>query len=129
MPAILLIALGGAIGAVLRYGAVDALHRLTGEPLPWGTLAVNLVGSFALGFLLLASDRLPLSENVRLFGAVGVLGAFTTFSAFSWEVTWLLRQGEWLRAGAYAAGSVVLGVLALVAGGVAASAFFSGTHA
>jgi CrcB protein len=107
MPAILLVALGGALGAVLRYASVSALHRLTGSPLPWGTLAVNLVGSFALGFLLLASERLPLSDDVRLFGAVGVLGAFTTFSAFSWEVAWFLRQGEWLRAGAYAASGTI----------------------
>lgn len=120
--AILLIAIGGALGAVLRYASVNAVERLTGNALPWGTLAVNVVGSFALGFLMLATDRMQLSEDVRRFAAIGVLGAFTTFSAFSWEVTSLLRAGEWGRAGAYAVGSVVVGVLALIAGGAMASA-------
>ena len=126
--AILLVALGGALGAVLRYASVNAVQRLTGSPLPWGTLLVNVTGSFALGFLMLATDRLQLSEDVRRFAAIGILGAFTTFSAFSWEVTWMLRQGEWGRAGAYALGSIVLGVGALVAGGAAASAVLRGSH-
>ena len=123
---VLLVGLGGALGAALRYASVTAMARLTGEPLPWGTLAVNVVGSFALGFVMLAADRLSLSEDVRRFAAAGVLGGFTTFSAFSWEVTYLLRDGEWLRAGAYALGSVVIGVAALVAGGAVASGLFHG---
>ena len=125
MSAMLVIALGGAIGALLRYGCVSAVHRLTGTPLPWGTLFVNVTGSFALGFILLASDRLQLPEDVQRFAAVGLLGAFTTFSAFSWEVTWMLREGEWLRAAAYASGSMVLGVLALVAGSASAGVLIS----
>ena len=125
MTSVLVIALGGAIGAVMRYGAVEGMNRLTGEALPWGTLFVNVIGSFALGVLLLAMERAHLSEDARRFAAVGVLGAFTTFSAFSWDVVWLMRQGEWVRASVYAAGSVVLGVTALVAGSYAASSFLS----
>ena len=125
MTTLLLIALGGALGAVLRFASVEAMQRLTGQALPWGTLFVNVVGSFALGFLLLAMERAHLSEDARRFAAVGVLGAFTTFSAFSWDIVWMMRQGEWLRAGAYGAGSVVLGVSALVAGSWAASAWLS----
>ncbi|HUF12457.1 MAG TPA: fluoride efflux transporter CrcB [Longimicrobiales bacterium] len=108
---------GGALGAALRYGSVEAVQRLMGNAFPWGTLFVNVVGSFALGFLLLAMERMELSEEVRHFAAIGVLGAFTTFSAFSWDIIWLMREGEWLRAGVYATGSVAVGVTALVAGG------------
>lgn len=89
--------------------------------MPWGTFFVNVVGSFLLGFLLLSAERLTLSEGARMFAAVGVLGAFTTFSAFSMDVVWLTREGEWLRAVAYGLGSVLVGVAALVAGGAAAS--------
>ena len=122
---LLLIALGGALGAVLRYASVEGVQRLVGHPQPWGTLFVNVVGSFALGFLLLAMERLELPEDTGRFAAIGVLGAFTTFSGFSWDVIWLLREGEWLRAGVYAGGSVALGVAALVAGGLSASALLS----
>lgn len=121
MNSLLLIGFGGALGAVLRYGAVTAVTRVAGHALPWGTLFVNVLGSFALGFLLLWSERLDLSEQVRGFAAVGVLGAFTTFSALSWEIVWLTRDGEWLRAVAYALGSLLLGIAGLVAGGWLAS--------
>lgn len=123
MP-LLLVALGGAIGAVLRSLATSWMQRLTGDPLPWGTLVVNVIGSFALGFLLMTADRFALSDDVRRFAAAGILGGFTTFSAFSWEVTWLLREGQWLRAVAYATGSVLVAVVAVVAGGLAASGLF-----
>lgn len=125
MTTILLVALGGALGAILRFVSVEAVHRWTGQPLPWGTLFVNVVGSFALGFLLLATERMQLSDDVRRFAAIGLLGAFTTFSAFSWELVAMMREGELLRAGAYAVGSVALGVAALMAGGVAAATLMS----
>ena len=121
MISLLLVGLGGALGAVLRYACVEGVQRMFGYVQPWGTLFVNVVGSFALGFLLLAMERLDLPQDARRFAAIGVLGAFTTFSAFSWDLVWLFRQGEWLRAGVYAGGSVLLGVTALVAGGLAAS--------
>ena len=126
MPvSLLLVALGGAVGAGLRYVSTEAVQRYMGNAFPWGTLFVNVVGSFALGFLLLAMERMELSEEVRRFAAIGVLGAFTTFSAFTWDILWLMREGEWLRAGVYAMGSVAVGVIALIAGGLLASTFLS----
>lgn len=122
MHPILMVALGGASGALLRYGSVGAVQRLTGAGQPLGTLFVNVVGSFALGFLLILAERSFVPEDARLFGAVGLIGAFTTFSAFSWDVVWLAREGAWLRAGVYAFGSVALGVASLLAGAASASA-------
>lgn len=116
MPTLLLIGLGGMVGALLRYGTVTAVDRLTGTPLPWGTLTVNVAGSLALGVLLVLTERFAADAAIRRFAAVGLLGAFTTFSAFSWEVVAMLREGAWLRAMTYATGSVVLAVLALAAG-------------
>lgn len=116
MHTLVLIGLGGMAGALLRYGAVTTVDRLTGTAMPWGTLAVNVVGSLALGVLLVLTERMAAGLAVRRFAAVGLLGAFTTFSAFSWEVVALLRDGAWLRAITYALGSVVLAVLALAAG-------------
>lgn len=127
MP-VLYVAIGGAFGAVARYASVLAIERLTGRPIPWGTLAVNVVGSFVLGCLLIAIERGELSDDARLFAVTGVLGAFTTFSALSWEIVWYLRDEEWLSAGAYAVGSVVLGVAALLAGSALAAALAPGAN-
>ena len=118
---VLYVAIGGALGAVARYGCALGVERVTGRPMPWATLLVNVVGSFALGWLLVTADRAQLSGDVRRFAATGLLGAFTTFSAFSWEIASYLKQDEWLRAGTYAAASVVLGVVALLAGSAAAT--------
>ena len=125
MQTLLLVGLGGLVGALLRYGIVSGVDRLTGASLPWGTLAVNVVGSLALGVLLVWTDRMAAGVTVRRFAAVGVLGAFTTFSAFSWEVVSMLRDGAWLRALTYAMSSVVLAVMALAAGMALATAFES----
>ena len=116
MQTILLIGVGGMVGALLRYGAVAAVQRLAGPGFPWGTLAVNVVGSLMLGALLVVTERMASGESLRRFAAVGVLGAFTTFSAFSAEVVTMLRDGVWLRAAAYATVSVTLAVGALAAG-------------
>ncbi len=83
---------------------------------PWGTLAVNIAGCFALGLgtpFLLAPAAAP---EARAFVAVGLLGGFTTFSTFSFEAMALVQNGHWQRAAAYTLGSVVLGLLAVVAG-------------
>lgn len=120
--------MGGAIGAVARYLSVLGVERMTGRPLPWATLAVNVAGSFALGCVLIAAERGDISEETRLFAVTGLLGAFTTFSAFSWEITWYLREERWLSAGGYALGSVVLGVTALIAGSALTSAFVGPAH-
>jgi len=88
------IAAGGAIGAVLRYGVSGLTHRVFGPIFPWGTLAVNLSGSFAIGLFWGVFERAALSPNARLFIFIGLLGAFTTFSTFSLETLNLFRDGE-----------------------------------
>lgn len=108
----LAVALGGAVGALARWGAVTALGE---RAAPWSTLAVNVLGSLLLGVLVGLSEG-RLAEPLRLGLAVGVLGAFTTFSTFSVQTLALLREGALVRGLAYCAGSVVLGLLAAVAG-------------
>lgn len=118
MRELLLVAAGGALGSVLRWSATAALARLSRDAaFPWGTLAVNLVGSCAIGFVLtLAFERSSVPPATRLFLVTGVLGGFTTFSAFSWETLVLLRDGHALAAAGYAGGSVLGGLLAAFLG-------------
>jgi CrcB protein len=103
-----LIALGGALGSVLRYLMVTAIGA------PWGTLAVNVAGSFAIGMIFALAPR----DGWQLFLMTGVLGGFTTFSAFSLDALKLIQAGQAPLAGAYVLGSVALS-LAGVALGVA----------
>ena len=123
MRELLLVAVGGALGSVLRWSATAVLARLSRDAaFPWGTLAVNVVGSCAIGFVLtLAFERSSVPPATRLFLVTGVLGGFTTFSAFSWETLVLLRDGHALAAAGYAGGSV-LGGLAAAALGMALAA-------
>ena len=117
MKMLLAVALGGAVGAVLRYKAVGWIAHLMGHGFPWGTLAVNVIGSFAMGALVeLGALKLNLSGEMRAFLAVGLLGAFTTFSTFSLDVATLWERGAVMATGAYIAGSVALSILALFAG-------------
>lgn len=114
---LLVVALGSAIGGVLRYVATLALNALVDRGWPWGTFAVNIVGSFAIGALyVLIVERAGAGESVRLFALVGVLGGFTTFSSFSLETLTLLEQGATVRAAAYVVASVVLCLAAAYAG-------------
>jgi CrcB protein len=111
----LLVALGGALGSVLRWTASSrGWWRLSRDlAFPWATLAVNLVGSLLIGFLLgLTLARFPVSVPARLFLVTGVLGGFTTFSAFSWEAIELVRSGQPWAAAGYVAASVAGGLLA-----------------
>ena len=113
----LLVAAGGAAGAVARWLLSDWVKGRAGEAFPWGTLVVNLVGCLVLGFVLAFVEGRPGSSPLwRPLVAVGFVGAFTTFSTFSWETHALLRDGEWLRSSAYVAASVFLGLGALRAG-------------
>ncbi|KTC78045.1 fluoride efflux transporter CrcB [Legionella brunensis] len=89
---LLAVACGGAIGAAARFVTVGLLQRLLGSSYPYGTLVVNCIGSFLAGFIMiLIMERLAQAEYWRLFLVVGFLGAYTTFSSFSWE-TWMLYQ-------------------------------------
>lgn len=94
MKQVLAIAGGGAIGAVLRWYVAGWVQRVSGSTFPWGTWSVNVLGSFALGFLFIYFlERSTASELWRLAITVGFLGAFTTFSTFSVETARLLEQG------------------------------------
>ena len=110
------VALGGALGALARYGISGWVYDRLGENFPWGTLIVNLVGCLALGMVIRWLQVSAVSPEVRPFLTIGVLGAFTTFSTFSYETVALLQEGQWLRAGLYLGGSVALGLIAMVAG-------------
>jgi len=111
------VALGGALGSLARWGLSGAVQRWTGAAFPWGTFAVNLVGSLLIGVVTaLALERALVPPPARLFLVTGVLGGFTTFSALSYETFALLRDGQWLAAAGYALGSLVAGVGATIAG-------------
>ncbi|MEU6409832.1 fluoride efflux transporter CrcB [Microbispora sp. NPDC046933] len=113
---LLLVFLGGAVGAPARYLADRLVQRLHDSVFPWGTLSVNVAGSLLLGLLLGARDGLGLpAAAVTLLGA-GFCGALTTFSTFGFESVRLLEEGSVLEAGLNALGSLVLGVLAAAAG-------------
>jgi fluoride exporter len=106
----LLIALGGAIGAVLRYWSGRWAAAVLGPSWPWGTLLVNVLGGFAIGAVVALSSRELLSPASRLFLTTGLLGGFTTFSAFSLEVVQLAERGAVTSAVVYILVSVLLSV-------------------
>ncbi|MFO1134774.1 MAG: fluoride efflux transporter CrcB [Rhodoblastus sp.] len=109
---------GGAVGTLARY-AVSVWAFPISHRLPWGTILINVSGSFVIGFfgtLTLAHGRFPVSENLRLFVMVGLCGGFTTFSSFSLQTLDLLRSGALIRAAINVAASVVLCVAAVAAG-------------
>ena len=110
----LIVAAGGALGTLGRYG-LGLLMAPLSQSLPWGTIAINIVGSFVIG-MTAAQTRFPLSDTTRLFVMVGLCGGFTTFSAFSLQTFDLLRAGAYGRAGLNVAGSVVACVVAVGVG-------------
>lgn len=123
----LIVMLGGALGTLGRY-AVSVLAAPVSRTLPWGTILINVSGSFLIGFfgtLTLAHGRFPVSENLRLFVMIGFCGGYTTFSSFSLQTLDLLRAGFPLRAGVNVAVSVVTCV-AFVALGHALGAGING---
>ena len=118
MPVFIQIALGGAIGASLRYAVVLGTTRLVGTGFPWGTFAVNVAGSFAMGVLaVVVVMRRDLGlERYAPFLMPGLLGGFTTFSAFSFETFELIERGRLVAAAGYVGGSVAVGLAALALG-------------
>lgn len=105
---IVAIAAGGAVGAVLRYWVSTGIYAWFGRGFPWGTLVVNLLGSFAMGLLfVLFIERMSVGPELRAAVLIGVLGAFTTFSTFSMETLNLIEQAEYLDAGLNVLVSVV----------------------
>jgi len=94
MKALLYVAMGGALGAVMRYGISSGIYSWFGRGFPYGTLVVNVMGSFAIGiFSILLIEKFNVSQELRLALVVGVLGALTTFSTFSWDTLDLMQQG------------------------------------
>jgi len=117
MKEIAIVAAGGAVGSALRYLTSLLMLRLTGAAFPWGTLTVNVVGSFVMGlFIELLARRMGASNELRLLVATGVLGGFTTFSSFSLDVAVLWERGMAPAAFAYVLVSVVGSISALFAG-------------
>ena len=116
---VLSVALGGALGSVARYG-VGIVARTAAPGWPWGTLAVNVAGSFAIGVLFAWFLAKPAPDWVRFGLITGVLGGFTTFSAFSIETVELLRAGATVSALAYVAATMILGLGACALGIAAA---------
>jgi CrcB protein len=99
MERVLLVAVGGAIGSALRYLVATLALAWLGPAFPWGTLVVNLVGSFAIGLVQqLATEGLVLGEDARRFLSTGVMGGLTTYSAFSYETVRLMETGAWTSA-------------------------------
>jgi CrcB protein len=124
----LLIALGGALGSVTRFALADVTGQHLGDSFPWGTMLVNVAGSFVIGFFATFTGpegRVPVGTQGRHFFMTGVLGGFTTFSSFSLQTLALVREGDWARAGGNVAGSVVLCLLAVWLGHVCALALSS----
>lgn len=118
MLQVLLVGLGGAIGAVCRYGISVLVGRLWFTSFPLATLTINIAGSLAMGILVGVLARLlpPHQQEIRLFVAVGVLGGFTTFSSFSLDAVSLIERGEWNQAVLYSVLSVVVSIAALYVG-------------
>jgi CrcB protein len=105
------VAIGSALGGLARYGISGMVARAFGETFPWGTLVVNVLGSFLIGVVATLSGpdgRLLVSPVTRQFWLIGIFGGFTTFSAFSLQTLSLAQDGEWLRAGGNVALSMVL---------------------
>lgn len=109
------VALGGAIGASARYLTGVAALRLMGPGFPWGTLVVNVIGSFLMGAIVILLAELSANRFAPLL-MTGLLGGFTTFSAFSLDAVTLWERGETMQAAVYVAASVVLSLAALMAG-------------
>lgn len=118
MTRYLAVLLGGAFGTGFRYFLSTLIYSIIKEPsFPYANLVINVSGSFLLGFLAeLFDTRLIVSPTLRVAILTGVLGGYTTFSSFSFETYSLLRDGQMLRGVANAAGSVVLGLIAVFLG-------------
>lgn len=111
MGAYLAVAAGGALGSVARFWLTGAMAALTGPRFPWGTLLINMLGSFVIGLvagITLTPARMGMHPDVRIFLMIGICGGFTTFSAFSLQTLELVQTGDIVPAFGYILGSVIL---------------------
>jgi CrcB protein len=114
MKLYLIVALGSGIGGFLRYVISDLVYKYTNSLFPYGTLTVNIIGSFLLGFILFYLDALKLiSSEMRLFLTVGLCGGLTTFSTFSYETVKLIQDSEYLLAGSNLLLNIFITILAV----------------
>jgi len=116
MRQMLFIAAGGSLGAIARFGVSSAVHQLTSESFPWGTLVVNISGSFLIGVAVELFDGTIIPSEWRSFITIGFLGSYTTFSTFALETVNLLRDGELPLATGNILASNVVSVLFVVLG-------------
>lgn len=117
MKMLLMVAMGGAIGSSGRYMVGVLATRLFGISFPWGTMIVNILGSFVMGLLVaLLAVRYSVSNEVRGFLAIGVLGGFTTFSSFALDIVYLYEKKQYLASAGYMSISVICSILALFSG-------------
>ena len=119
MQSAFLVFVGAGLGGLLRHGVNTGCARFCGTAFPWGTLTVNVVGSLLMGMItgwLIFRAEAGWSQPLRLFLTTGILGGFTTFSAFSLDAVLLWERGEPALAAGYAVGSVLLSIAALAAG-------------
>ena len=122
------VAIGGALGSVARFGCSGLVATHVGETFPWGTLLVNGIGSFIIGFFatLTGPDgRWMASSATREFVVIGLCGGYTTFSSFSLQTLNLAQEGQWFKAGANALASVALCLVAVWLGHVLAQSLNS----
>ena len=124
MNMILAIALGGGLGSVTRHYAIGATNGISGDPFPYGTLLVNVLGSFIIGALMEAMAlKWQVTLETRAFLVTGFLGGFTTFSSFSWETWKLVEDGRLVMAMTNILASVVICLVATFAGAMLAKQF------
>ncbi|MFO1237293.1 MAG: fluoride efflux transporter CrcB [Alphaproteobacteria bacterium] len=117
MTPLLYVGAGGALGAMARFLMAGWVQKASGGTFPWGTLSVNVAGAFAMGLVVaVALKAASFPADLRVFLTSGVLGGFTTFSAFSVETALMIEKGDLLPAGLYVAASVTLTVLFLFCG-------------
>ncbi len=122
MVELVLIGLGGFVGAIARYGLSGLVHRYW-QTFPAGTLVVNCLGCLVIGVLMsLVEERQLFSVNTRLFLQIGLLGSFTTFSTLGYETMELIQRGEYSLAGISVAANIVLGIGAVALGMIAVRA-------
>jgi fluoride exporter len=111
---VLWLSLAGAFGTVSRFALCEAAAKLDVAPVPLGTFAVNIIGSFLFGLIYASADRkLNMTPETRVIILTGFMGAFTTFSAFAFETAKMMRASQWVFAAGNIMGQVTLGIMAL----------------